>query len=279
MKKIIVFVLAMVMLLSLAACGKSQEEKAQNEIYEHLKQEAAEDGVDLDALIASEQAASEKRFEESQEKREQRQAFQSKVDPLLNELETVYNAYKAATDSKEIIATAKAFNALYRQYMALQEEAPDSAQNLVTQLNRRIRRGTEIAECIYMIKAAYADFADKESFYEAWCYYDLEENNAYIALIGEGDIQILKTDGTLCKIELSSVVTDSTAFVSPIGVTDSSFLLYTIDNADYLYFFFSLDGTTATGNKTTVNTSEYSQWWFNNNLESFTMEEMWKNWN
>lgn len=57
MKRVFAFVLVMILLLSLAACGKSEEEQAQNEIYEHMKEEAAEDGVDLDALIASEQAA------------------------------------------------------------------------------------------------------------------------------------------------------------------------------------------------------------------------------
>lgn len=87
MKRIFALVLAMILLLSLAACGKSEEEQAQNEIYEHMKEEAAEDGVDLDALIASEQAAYEERHEEYLEEREEAQDFQTKVDPLLNEIE------------------------------------------------------------------------------------------------------------------------------------------------------------------------------------------------
>ena len=286
MKRVFAFVLVMILLLSLTACGKSEEEQAQNEIYEHMKEEAAEDGVDLDALIASEQAAYEERHEEYLEEREEAQDFQTKVDPLLNEIETAYAAYKAATSSADIISTAEAFNDLYNEYMALAEQAPDSVQDMVTQLDHRIRRRADIAECIYMIKAAYADFADKESFYEAWCYYSLEENNAYIALIGIDettyvidDIQILKTDGTICKIDLSSVVTDTTSYISPMGVVDGLFLLNTVDNADYLYFAFDLNGSTATGTKSDLTAGTYSEWWFNNNMESFNMEEMGVYWN
>ena len=84
MKRVLVFILAMILLLSLAACGKSEEEYAQNEIYEHMKEEAAEDGVDLDALIFSEQAAYEERHEEYLEEREEAQDFQTKVDPLID---------------------------------------------------------------------------------------------------------------------------------------------------------------------------------------------------
>jgi hypothetical protein len=267
----------MIILISLAACGMSEEEQAWNEIYGHLKEDAAKDGVDLDALIASEQADYEQRHNEYLKDRAEAQDFQAKVAPLLDEIETVYAAYKAATASADIVSTAEEFNELYREYMALAEDAPDSVQNLLTKLDHRIRRRADIPECIYRIKAVYADFTDKESFSEAWCYYDLEENNAYIALIADRNIQILKMDGTLCKIDLSSVVTDSTAYISPIGVTDSHFLLYTIDNADYLYFEFPLDGTTATGKKTDRTASAYKQWWFTD-IESFIQAEMRVRW-
>ena len=38
MKRVFAFVLVMILLLSLTACGKSEEEQAQNEIYEHMKE-------------------------------------------------------------------------------------------------------------------------------------------------------------------------------------------------------------------------------------------------
>lgn len=279
MKRVFLFVLATILVLSLTACGKSDEKQAQNEIYEHMKEEAAQDGVDLDALIASEQAASETRHEEYLEKQAQAQDLQTQADPILAEIETAYSAYRDATTSSDMISAGKAFNALYAEYMALAGEDYSSLQRLYRQLDQRIGRRADLVECIYMIKAAYTDFADKEAFQEAWCYYNPEENNAYIALLGIDestnvidDIQILKTDGSVCKIDLSNIVTDSTAYVSPVGIAGENFLMYTIDNADYLYFEFPLDGTVATGIKSESSSVTYESFWFNN-MEEFNSAE------
>lgn len=280
MKRAFVFVLAMILLFSLAACGKSEEEQAQNEIYEHMKEEAAQDGIDLDALLASEQAAYEERHQEFLEEQAQAQDFQAaRVAPLLDELEAAYGAYWAATTSADMISTGKAFKNLYAEYVALEEEGPSSLQGLLTQLERRIGRRVDLAECIYMIKAAYADFADKEAFHEAWCHYNLEENNAYIALIGIDetsyvidDIQILKTDGSICKIDLSDIVTESTSYIQPMGIVGENFMLYTIDNADYLYFEFPIDGAVATGTKSESAPVTYKQFWFDS-MEEFVLAE------
>ena len=280
MKRVFAFVLVMIMLLSLAACGKSGEEQAKNEIYEHMKEEAAQDGIDLDALIASEQAAYEEHHQEFLEEQAQAQDFQTaKIDPLLDELEAAYGAYRAATTSADIISAGKAFKELYAEYVALAEEGPSSLQGLLKQLERRIGRRVDLAECIYMIKAAYADFADKEAFREAWCHYNLEENNAYITLVGIDetnyvidDIQILKTDGSVCKIDLSDIVTESTSYIYPMGIVGENFMLYTIDNADYLYFEFPLSGTIATGTKSESASVTYDQFWFDS-MEEFIRAE------
>lgn len=279
MKRVFVFVLAMIMVLSQAACGKSEEEQARNEIYEHMKAEAAADGVDLDALIASEQAAYEERHQEFLEEQAQAQDFQARVAPLLDGLEVAYNAYREATTSAEMISTGKAFKDLYAEYVALAEEGPSSLSAMLTQLESRIGRRMDLAECIYMIKAAYADFADKEAFHEAWCNYNVEENNAYIALVGIDeatyvidDIQILKTDGSVCKIDLSSVVTESTSLIQPVGIVGENFMLYTVDNADYLYFEFPLDGSVATGIRSESASVTYDQFWFDS-MEEFIRAE------
>lgn len=237
MKKCFVFVLAMILLLSLAACGKPVENLAPV------------------------------------------QNSKATVDALLDAMEAAYTAYREATASADIISTAKVFNGLYREYLALAEDKPSSLGSMLTKLNRRIGRKTEIPECIYLIKAAYAGFADKASFAEAWCYYDLEENNAYIALIGideatyiADDIRILKTDGSVCRIDLSSVVTDRTSYVQPYGMSKELFLLNIADNADYLYFTFRLDSATATGARVSEAAGTYRQFWFTD-MESFLMEE------
>lgn len=285
MKKTLSMLCALLLLLPMTACGQSEEEQAQNEIYNHLKEEAAADGVDLDALIASEQAAYEERHEEYLDERAQAQEFQVEIGPMLDKLETAYNAYKAAVTSAEIISTAENFNTLYNEYMDFAKSAPDSAMDPITQMDQRISRRAAIAECIYKIKAVYADYTDKGSFNEAWCYYNLAENHAYIALIGldettgmMDDIQVLKTDGSICEIDLSSVVTDTTSVIGTLGVHNDSLLLYTIANADYYYFEFPLAGSTATGTESSLTASTSSEWWFTD-MESFISEEMYKRWN
>ena len=55
MKKILVMVLVGIIGMSaLAGCGKSEEEKAMDEVAEHLRDEAAADGVDLDKMVEEE---------------------------------------------------------------------------------------------------------------------------------------------------------------------------------------------------------------------------------
>lgn len=55
MKKILVMVLVGVIGMSaLAGCGKSEEEKAMDEVAEHLRDEAAQDGVDIDKMASEE---------------------------------------------------------------------------------------------------------------------------------------------------------------------------------------------------------------------------------
>lgn len=39
---------------ALAGCGKSEEEKAMDEVAEHLRDEAAQDGVDIDKMASEE---------------------------------------------------------------------------------------------------------------------------------------------------------------------------------------------------------------------------------
>ncbi len=279
MKKIFALVLTFALLLSLAACGMSEEERARNEIYSHLKAEAALDGVDLDALIAAEQAASQERHEQFAQQQAQAQDRQAQAEPLLEGLEEAYNTYKSATAGADIRAAGERFNALFAEYMALAQDYA-SDQSLRRQLEQRTRRRTELPACVYRIKAAYADFSEKNAFHEAWCYFSLEADTAYVTLVGIdentgliNDLRVLREDGTVCTLELSSVVTANTSYIHPMGVADGQLLVNTIANADYHYFTFALDGNTAVGTEIEDGANNWSQFWFNNNLESFNTEE------
>ena len=54
MKITMSLIIMMMVLGGLAGCGKSEEEKAMDEIAEHLRDEAAADGVDLDKMVEEE---------------------------------------------------------------------------------------------------------------------------------------------------------------------------------------------------------------------------------
>ena len=55
MKKILVMVLVGVIGMCIfTGCGKSEEEKAMDEIADHLRDEAAADGVDIDKMVEEE---------------------------------------------------------------------------------------------------------------------------------------------------------------------------------------------------------------------------------
>lgn len=66
MKKLLVMILVGVMTMSvLTGCGKSEEEKAMDEMASHIIDEAAEDGVDLEEMLEEEYEAYEERHEEN----------------------------------------------------------------------------------------------------------------------------------------------------------------------------------------------------------------------
>lgn len=112
MKKALLLVVAGVMSLSLlTGCGKSEEEKASDEIAQHLREEAAEDGVDLDEMIQDEMDAYEEGQQEFQDKQASKEEFNAalaeKYDGKLGELKAKYDA---STDPEEIEKTAKEYN-------------------------------------------------------------------------------------------------------------------------------------------------------------------------
>ena len=58
MKKLLVMILVGVMTMGvLTGCGKSEEEKAMDEMASHIIDEAAEDGVDLEEMLEEEYEA------------------------------------------------------------------------------------------------------------------------------------------------------------------------------------------------------------------------------
>ena len=94
-------------------------------------------------------------------------------------------------------------------------------------------------ESVYEVKAAYLEFAGRDQYNEGWIYYSDEVNSAYIVLAGRdeatyliNEMVILKSDGSICKLDLASVMTKTTSMVEPLNFTGDAYLLFTVDNAD-----------------------------------------------
>lgn len=116
MKKRFIFILSGVMAMSLfTGFGKSEEEKAMDEIASHMIDEAAEDGVDLDKLLEEEYASYEERHAENVKEMEERKDFALQKEEAAKKPISAYEAYKNAATSEDIIAKAKEYNEAYEE--------------------------------------------------------------------------------------------------------------------------------------------------------------------
>lgn len=283
MKKRFIFILSGVMAMSLfTGFGKSEEEKAMDEIASHMIDEAAEDGVDLDKLLEEEYASYEERHAENVKEMEERKDFALQKEEAAKKPISAYEAYKNAATSEDIIAKAKEYNEAYEEYLKLADGDPEK-ENILLSYLRNINpdlKNTKILESIYEIKAAYVDFAEKENYDEARFYYNLEEDSAYIALTGMDEatyaideILVLKRDGSVCEIDLESVMTPTTSLIQPLGFEENSYIIFTVDNAEYKYWEFDINDSIAKGTATTTDTTTYTEHWFNNTLEELNFGE------
>ena len=119
MKKILVMVLVGVIGMSIfTGCGKSEEEKAMDEVASHLRDEAAQDGVDIDKMVEEEAEkynseleagnktiANENEFKESLKNNE--------MVPMKEQYEIFLNAIDSATAKN----AAEEFNKAYDEYL------------------------------------------------------------------------------------------------------------------------------------------------------------------
>ena len=283
MKKLLVMILLGVMTMSvLTGCGKSEEEKAQEEIASHIKDEAAEDGVDLEKMLEEEYEAYEERHEENMKEIEEHNDFAALMQEEVKKPVSAWEAYMASTTSKDIIANAKAYNKAYDEYLKLADGEQTNESSLLSYLERMNPnyKRTKINESVYEIKAAYVDFKDKDKYSEAWFYYNTEEDTAHIVFQGideatytVNEIVVLNGDGSTCKIDLSSVTTSTTSLIQSLGFIGDTYYIQTVDNAEYKYWEFDVTGKTAKGVSTSTNTVTSNEHWFMNTLEELNMGE------
>lgn len=110
MYKILVLCLVLALSVSLlTGCGKSKEEKAYEEIANHMREEAAADGIDLDKELANAQAGYEKRNEEYIATQKSASEIKDHYDPLIRETK---EKFVSATTKSDIEKYANEANEL-----------------------------------------------------------------------------------------------------------------------------------------------------------------------
>lgn len=282
MKKLFVMILAGVMAMSvLTGCGKTEEEKAMDEMASHILEEAAADGVDLEKVLEEEYKAYEDRHEQNMKELEEKKEFALKKEEAVKEPVSAYQAYMNSTTSQDIIANAEKYNEAYDKYLELADGDQETVNQLVNYLEgqNNLKR-TKINESVYRLKAAYVDFNEKDKYSEAWFYYNTDEDTAHIVFQGMdsetyavNEILVLNGDGSTCEIDLSSVMTDTTSLVQSLGFVGNTYYIFTVDNADYKYWEFDVSGATAGGVSTSNSTVTSNEHWFMNTLEELNYGE------
>ena len=282
MKKLFVMILAGVMAMSvLTGCGKTEEEKAMDEMASHILEEAAADGVDLEKVLEEEYKAYEERHEQNMKELEEKKEFALKKEEAVKEPVSAYQAYMNSTTSQDIIANAEKYNEAYDKYLELADGDQETVNQLVNYLEgqNNLKR-TKINESVYRLKAAYVDFSEKDRYSEAWFYFNTDEDTAHIVFQGMdsetyavNEILVLNGDGSTCEIDLSSVMTDTTSLVQSLGFVGNTYYIFTVDNADYKYWEFDVSGATASGVSTSNSTVTSNEHWFMNTLEELNYGE------
>ena len=199
MKKVIALILTGIMCLSvLTGCGskKSEEQQAREEIQQHLEEEAAADGVDLQGMVEQEAADSQARTESrEQERAEREQAHQNANEQYDALIEQEFDALLAATTYTDTMAHAEAVN----NYWAEKNTA----------LGGKEQDATHLAEKYYTAKALYVSVNDRDNYDYVYWYVDKNDETKVMLLLfnaDEGsnktDCMFVRPDGGTCKLNL-----------------------------------------------------------------------------
>lgn len=199
MKKAITLILTGIMCLSvLTGCGgkKSEEQQAREEIQQHLQDEAAADGVDLQGMVEQEAADSQARTESrEQERAEREQAHQNANEQYDALIEQEFEALLAATTYNDTITHAETVN----NYWAEKNAA----------LGGKEQDATHLAEKYYTAKALYVSVNDRDNYDYVYWYVDKNDETKVMLLLfnaDEGsnktDCMFVRPDGGTCKLNL-----------------------------------------------------------------------------
>ena len=212
MKKILVMVLVGIIGMSaLAGCGKSEEEKAMDEVAEHLRDEAAADGVDLDKMVEEE---AEKYIAELEagnkaiaNENEFKESLKNNEIALIKEK---YEIYLNATDSETAKKAAEELNKAYDEYLNAAIGEYISEQGAYELLKRNDIYAGKVTDSELQTRVNYLDNCYGKN-YNKIKFFDDDNENISILMYNETDDQIVSDvllvypDGTVLTPNLSGI--------------------------------------------------------------------------
>lgn len=192
MKITMSLIIMMMVLGGLAGCGKSEEEKAMDEVAEHLRDEAAADGVDLDKMVEEEAEKYNSELEAGNKKIANENEFKESLkNNEMVPLKEQYEIYLNATDSATAKKAAEEFNKAYDEYLkaAIGEYIVDeySASELLRQNDIRV---TKITDSEIQTRVNYLDNCYGQSYNKIQLFKD-NNKNISILMYNETDDQIV----------------------------------------------------------------------------------------
>lgn len=248
MKKILVMVLVGVIGMSIfTGCGKSEEEKANDEIAQHLRDEAAADGVDLDKMVEEEAEKYNAELEAGNKAIANENEFKENLKnnemvPLKEQEEIYMNATDSATAKK----AAEEFNKAYDKYMeAAIGEYLVNEHVAAEQLNNNGIRRTKISDNELGTRVNYLDNCYGKDYNKVQLF-GADGEIEGILMYNETDDQIV-SDVTLVYNDGRSIVPDLSSIGKPVQgiefVVNNDSLIIT----DYIWAYeFTPENTSGT---------------------------------
>ena len=250
MKKILVMVLVGIIGMSaLAGCGKSEEEKAMDEVAEHLRDEAAADGVDLDKMVEEEAEKYNAELEAGNKaianENEFKESLKNNEIALIKEK---YEIYLNATDSETAKKAAEELNKAYDEYLNAAIGEYISEQGAYELLKRNDIYAGKVTDSELQTRVNYLDNCYGKN-YNKIKFFDDDNENISILMYNETDDQIVRDvalvfpDGKVLTPDLSSIneLVQSVEF----AVNSSSLI---ITNYTWAYEFTSDNAVNSIGN-------------------------------
>ena len=270
MKKLFVMLLVGMMCLSaFTGCGspnsqgsqgnqKSEEQQAMDEIRQHMVEEAAADGVDLESMIAQEMADYTSRSESRAQDREAKQASKDELDAYYNPLlQAEYDAVISSVTAEDTKAHGDRYNELIAERNAAGEASG------VTWGGRSAYLPIDnsyLSKAMFLSAQAYNAYEEYHMYHTGSVSGSKDKMLLLYANTNEygnwSELALIHEDFSACQMDLTSLLPPE-AYAQINSVSDSFVELYAIENSDYHYFLFDITGPEAVLMERSTDYSDY----------------------